>query len=97
MQSDHSATATPDAGLFRSRIIKSLARAVILGFHFPIQIGGRGMEQRTSYVLWPPRILSDARCPQHACQGFQPVDPTREGLPPLVWTLPAEARRGGVA
>jgi hypothetical protein len=88
MRPDHSATGTPE----------SLARAVILGLLFPVQIGGRYMGQRTSYVLWPPRILSDARCPQHACQGLSaPWTPTREGLPPLVWTLPAQARRGGVA
>jgi hypothetical protein len=85
----------PDS--FRSRNTKSVAGAVILRFTFGHEITDRYAEPRTSYVLGPPRILSDARCPQHACQGFQPVDPTREGLPPLVWTLPAEARRGGVA
>ena len=82
---------------FRSRIIKSVARGLILRFLFRVQNKRPCKEQRTSYVLWPPRILADARCPQHACQGFQPVDPTREELSPLVWTLSAEARRGGVA
>ncbi len=33
-----------------------------------------------------------------ACQGFQPVDPTREGAKgPLAWTLPHEAWGSGVA
>src|SRR5271157_2096740 len=45
-------------------------------------------EKRTSCVLWPPRILTDARCPQHAWQGFQPVHPTKEGVCPLCWILP---------
>jgi len=39
-------------------------------------------------------------CPvkQPACQGLSaPWTPTREGATPLVWTLPVETRRGGVA
>lgn len=72
---------------FRRRNVKCLAAAVILRFP-PIMTTGPHMEHWTSCVLWPPRIPRDARCPQHAWQGFPPVHPTKEGTGPLCWILP---------
>ena len=61
---------------------------VIRSIHSPVMNARPYRESGTSCVLWPPRILADARCPQHAWQGFPPVHPTKEEACPLCWILP---------
>jgi|ERR1700733_10398444 len=67
---------------------------VILSIHFRVMNRRPYKEQRTSCVLCIPRILTDARYPQHAWQGFQPVHPTKERERPLCWILPLRATGG---
>ena len=66
---------------FLRRIINLVDAGAILRFCLRHETKGPTTEERTSYVLWPPRILAAARRPQHACQGFQPVDPTKGARP----------------
>jgi hypothetical protein len=61
---------------------RGLASGLILRFSRRMQTTGAIGSGGTSYVLWAPRILADARRPQHAWQGFHPVHPTREGRAP---------------
>jgi len=87
--SDHSA-----AGMRRQ-----LAAEVILRFTQPQLTERFHMEQRTSDVCGPPRILTDAWCPSHACQGaLPPWTPTKgDAAPRLAPRLIPPARRSAEA
>ena len=81
-------------GMMYARSAFSFASNQRLRFIRRMNSKGPHSEQRTSCVLWPPRILADAQCPQHAWQGFQPVHPTKEGANPLCWILPRQNHGG---
>jgi hypothetical protein len=83
------------AELFRRRNTNSFAANRSFRFTPRMNSGGPHREQRTSCVLWPPRILSDARFPQHACKGaLPPLTPTKEGTDPLCWILSLSSAGG---
>src|SRR5665213_795430 len=83
-----------EGGTFRRRNTGKIScPGVILSIHFPVMNRSPYGDQRTSCVLYIPRILSDARYSQHAWQGFHPVHPTKEGAGPLCWILPLLSAR----
>jgi len=72
----------------------ALAPPVILDSFCPVMNKVPYVARRTSCVLWPPRILTDARCPQHACKvALPPLTPTKERASPLCWILPRAMMR----